>query len=742
MSIPTGFQEPGTDDHGKETEITDGRNAAAAGPETISFTLDGEQFTVSGFERSLPGMSSAGARAQLVRAGLTAEGTSLDEDAWHAVARAVVTPDAAAAQLRAQKGEPSALVEEHVEGATLRSLHTRAWLTELFPGLQPRTGQGNFSKFDPEVYGEVDEAGHPRAAVRYHYRDRAHLHAHLKETIVATRNANPEPYDRSILARRITRAVIAHPARLTFADGTEPVDVLLVRDGITRLTSAWALLTEDQPPHADDIAETAVGILLAEKPQRRGAAEKALSQRMALGRQDALSGLQAEFHQGLGSVQPADRSVRLRQTLVVPAQIMVGFRRHGSAALAARDAFDDAVRSILASVHVEFRAWEPAAQNVEVGSRAISRVVLPDLPSDNLIDGYTGLALGRRQPEGLPEIFQDKGFPPTPLWRAVLLVHFLTRPDVYEQVKRYAKAIKGTKKMSDSGYAELLGPVVDLPWRPAKTGSLKQARNAWANGGVLTKAVLGEWEPMPCGDFTELVGPALRGNQDARQTLAVAGGTALIADKLLTRNVGSAVGRTVPFRANVDKVIAGLSESEEGLWILAFAAQSFDAARECLNSFTKAQLMGRKVARMYTVPAVDLTAADKRLRDRGGVAEEPLDPWRVVEASNPEMALRAKEEARQSDTSGPERPIGDRLAGERRALRTAVREAREAVERLLGLAETPEALATTQDPFGSDDEVNRLIDEVRRLAGTIMVHRSTPDAATDDDEEAEEPLTD
>ncbi len=718
------------------------RAAGAAGPETISFYLGGEQFTVSGFERSLPGMSSVGERTQLVRAGLAAEGTSLDEDAWHAVARAVVTPDAAAAQLRAQKGHASALVEEHVEGATLRSLHTRAWLSELFPGLQPRTGQGSWAVADPEVYGQIDEEGRPCASVRYHYRDRAHLVAHLKQTIRATRDANPEPYDRSILARRITRAVIAHPARLTFADGTEPADVLVVRDGITRLTSAWAVLTDGEPPYADDIAETAAGILLAEKPQRRGAAEKARSQRMALGRQDALSGLHAEFHQGLGAAQPADRSVRLGQTLVVPAQIMVGFRRHGTAALAAQDAFDDAVRSILASVHVEFRAWEPAAQNVEVGSRAISRVFLPDLPPENLIDGFTGLALGRRRPEDLPEIFEDRGFPRTPLWRAVLLVHFLTRPDVHEQVKRYAKAIKGTTKMSVSGYAELLGPVVDLPWRGAKAGSLKQARNAWANGGVLTKAVLDEWEPMPCKDFTELIGPALDGVPDARQTLAVAGGTALIADKLLTRNVGSAVGRTVPFRANVDKVVAGLSESEEGLWILAFAARSFDADRECRNSFTKAQLMGRNVARMYTVPAVDLTAPDRTLRDRGGVAEEPLDQWRVVAASDPEMALRAEEESRKSADPGAEKTIGDRLADERRALRAAVVGARQAVERLLVLAETPEAMATTQHPFGSDDEVNRLIDEVRHLAGTIMVHRGTPDGTAEEDQETEEPEAD
>ncbi|WP_405619161.1 hypothetical protein OG292_31075 [Streptomyces sp. NBC_01511] len=735
MSISYGFQEPVMSSEGTTTQDAD--HGATSGPETISCYLGGEEFTVSGFERTLPALSSAGDRALLVKAGLASHATSLDEDGWHAVARAIVTPAAAAAQLRSEKGQASALIEEHVEGATLRSLHTRAWLSELFPALQPRTGQESLPEKDPEVHGDTDGQGRPYARVVYRYRHLEHLRTHLKQTIEATRRANPEPYDRSILARRITRAVIAHPCRLEFLDGSEPVDVLVVRDGITRLTSAWALLTEGESPYADDIADTALGILLETKSVRRGAAAKPLGQRMAIGRQDALSTLHGEFHRGVSADPPSDRAVRLGQTLVVPTQITVGIRPHGSAGLSEQEVFDDAVRSILASVHVEFRAWEPAAQNVEVGSRAISRVRLPGLPENTLRDGIIGLALGRRKPEEVPRVFGDEAVPGTPLWRAVLLTHFMTRPDIFEQVKRHAKDIKGVARMRNAAYAELLGPIIDLPWRGAKAGSLKQARNAWANGGVLTKGVMGDWTPVPCADFALLPERAWAGDNNARQTLVVAGGAALVADKLVTRNVGSAVGRTVPFRANVDQIVAGLAQSREGLWVLAFAAQNFDADRECLNSFTEAQLVGRNTSRMYSIPAVDLAATDKVRRDAGGMAAEQLTPWQVAVISDPDRAREA-EQLDQLPPAGGQKPLGERFAAERRAVRQGVDDARKAVERLLDLADTAEARATTLHPFGSDDELKKLIESVRTLAGRIVVPGQAPGTWTDEETDDED----
>ncbi|MCE0445590.1 hypothetical protein LT493_12835 [Streptomyces tricolor] len=143
----------------------------------------------------------------------------------------------------------------------------------------------------------------------------------------------------------------------------------------------------------------------------------------------------------------------------------------------------------------------------------------------------------------LPQVFGGDPAPPgTALWRAVYLVSALTQPDLLELLKDQAKAIKGGKRMSMKGFGELLGPIIDLPWRAQKKLMTKQARNAWNNGGVLSNDVARAWTPVPTDDFTTLIEPAMKGDYDARRTLAVAGGVALIADKLLTRNVGSSLG--------------------------------------------------------------------------------------------------------------------------------------------------------------------------------------------------------
>ncbi|WP_416873599.1 hypothetical protein [Kitasatospora sp. SC0581] len=704
MTAPIEFKEPGRSGQ----EIGNPTLPEQRGPESLNFVLKGEEFTISGFERQLPELSSATARGRLVRAGLADSGTALDEDGWHTVARAVVHPEAIAAQLRTQTGLASALIEEHVEGATLRSIHARVWLTELFPGLQPRTGQEALPIPDPVVRGVLDSAegqpiGQPLAMVSYLYKDQQHLRDHLRQTIVYTRDANPNPYDQSILARRITRAVIAHPCRLEFEDGTDSINVLVVRDGITRITSAWALLAGDDAK-PDEIARAASDLLLAEKPTRRNAAERSLSQRHALGRQDELEQLRGEFLRGLGD-PPSDRAVRIGQTLVVPAQIAVGLQAYPGGVLPDAELFDDAVRSILAAVHVEFKGWDSAAQNVEVGSRALRRVLLSKsvrrtAGSADLAE-VVDLAVGRIRPDQVPRVFGDREIPPTPLWRAVYLVHALTRSALYREVKRHAMDIKGTRAMTFRGYAELLGPVVDHPWRAAKKAVLQQARNAWGNGGVLTDDVLKkDWEPVPTARFTDLVPDALEGDLDARMTLAVAGGIALITDKLLTRNVGSAVGRTVPFRADVHAVVAGLSGpgNEAGLWLLAYAADRFEPDRQAKNSLTDAQLSRvTDLTTYYTYVDVDLRQPDRVARDASGV-EIALGQYRVVAASDP-VLTEQMEAKRREESGGQPLSLNEQIAQERSGLLKALETAEDRLNNLTELT-----TSSTLNAFGSKAE--------------------------------------
>ncbi len=695
--------------------------SAAAQPITVEWGK--EQVVVSDVARELPDASKVDDRAKVVRAGMASGPASLPEDAWHAVSRASINPELVAMQLRrSAESDGSLLLEEHVDGATLCSVHTRVWLTELFPGIQPRTGQNALDEDDPQVIG-VAEDGRPQAILRYRYRDRAHLRKHIWQTVEGTLTLNS--YEESILARRVTRALIVHPAVFEFeAEGEEPVHALVARDGITRLASAWKILAGPGATQAR-AAELAVETLTAEREQPPNEPPKSRSQRWALSREQRRGALREEFGRESAGEVPSLRAIQIAQTYAVPAHIAVGAKAHHTGLLPAADVFDDALRSILASVHVEFKPWDAAAQNLEVATRALKLVVQTrarEWGMEELLGEVYALAVGRRGESDTPAIFQDARIPGTPLWRAVYLLHVLTRPRLLDELRGRAKEIKNERRMTIKGYAGLLGPVVDKPWRGQKKSVVKQALKAWGNGGALSKDVLSEgWIPVPADDFTSLVEPALNGDDDARCTLALAGGTALIADKLITSNVGSALSARrepgkVPFRADANIVVAGLARegNELGLWTLALAAQRFRADRLPRNAGSRQEFGlpgGDDAGAGYQHVAVDLEAPDRIRRVEG--TEVPLLTWDVVYASDEARALKAVRDARPAAPvlwpspqpgepgeqgepepepgTGPaqeeadDRPVGQRIADQRQSLGRSLDQAQGALAKLAEL---------------------------------------------------------
>lgn len=631
-------------------------------PLSLEVPWGGETIQVSNIGRQLPQEPTAEQVSLVTEAARSNPGVRLPDAALAAIARTTTRPDALAVQLRPTTEDPSGvLLVENVEGATLHSAVTRVLTSELFPGPQPRTGMEVMEVPDPQVHGLTHD-GRPSAIVQYRYKDLTHLRNHVWQTIHATLSINS--YATSILTRSVTRNLIAHPVEITFEDDTESFHVLAVRDGITRLASAWAVLAG---PGADagEAAALARDALLGDISGSLSSGSD-LGRQLSEARENWRGELRKEFDEEAGSLAPGPRTAQIFQSYVVPAQIAVGIDGHAGRLLSPEDLFDDAIRSVLASIHVEFKQWDAAAQNVEVITRALKRVIQtgdPRWSTAQLQDVY-GLAVGRIGVDTLPELFgADTAPPATALWRAVYLVSALTQPDLLDVLKDQAKAIKGGQRMSVKGFGELLGPVIDLPWRSQKKLVTKQARNAWNNGGVLTSAVTDEWTPQPTTDFTTLVEPAMRGDVDARCTLAVAGGVALIADKLLTRNVGSSLGVAkekggVPFRSDVHRVIEGLSrqDNELGLWTLATVANTFRSDDLPQNSVTKRSLIGKETTGSTSTPyiyfRVDLEAADKIARTREGVPEM-LYEWDVVAASDPG---RAPKPALPFDTppAGPE----------------------------------------------------------------------------------------
>ncbi|MFJ6729566.1 hypothetical protein ACIQPQ_32155 [Streptomyces sp. NPDC091281] len=619
-------------------------------PLSIDVNWGADTIRVTNISPRLPTDSTESQIAAVAAAGRANPSTQLPDASWDAIARATTRPEAMAVQLRPTSDEHAGLLMvENVEGATLRSAVTRVLLSELFPGPQPRTGMEVSEVADPQVHG-ITHDGHPSAIVQYRYENLVHLRNHVWQTLHATLSLNS--YAASILTRSVTRNLITHPVEITFEDGTEPLHVLVVRDGITRLASAWSVLAGHDADPAE-VATLATDALLGRTSAAGAGAGPGLGQRLAAGRAQWRQSRRQQFDDEMKSATPGVLAAQIAQSYVVPAQIAVGIEGHDGRVLSPEDIFDDAVRSVLASVHVEFKQWDAAAQNVEVITRALKRIIQQGDPRWNTADlqAVYGLAVGRIPVTELPKVFGGDPAPPgTALWRAVYLVSALTQPDLLELVKDQAKAIKGGQRMSMKGFGELLGPIVDLPWRAKKKLVTKQARNAWNNGGVLSADVTQGWTPVPTEDFTTLIEPAMNGDDNARRTLAVAGGTALIADKLLTRNVGSSLGGRkekggVPFRADVNKVIEGLSRStnELGLWTLALAANTFRGNDLPQNSVPKQSLTGKESPETDEPPyiyfKVDLAAEDRIAVDADGVPA-PLYEWDVVAASDPDRVAR------------------------------------------------------------------------------------------------------
>jgi hypothetical protein len=761
-------------------------------PAHLSVTLSwkGENVAVSSVERALPPQSIESARDEVTAAGVANPFASLPVGAWQAVARAVINPEGTAVMLRPTTQEPAGLLlEENVEGATLRTFNTRFWLSELLPGIQPRTGMEVMDVPDPQVVGTT-EGGKPCAVVRYRYRDLEHLKDHVRQTVHSTLALNS--YAVSILGRKVTRPLITHPVEFTFEDGTESFHALVVRDGITRLASAWAVLAGPDG-EAIDAADLMVESLFGKVSGRSTADGQTLGDRLAAVRENWRHTLADEFHRAMAGPEPGDRGIYIAQTYVVPAQVAVGAEGHPGHLLAPKDVFDDAMRSILASVHVEFKAWDSAAQNVEVATRALKRVIqLGDAPvAKESLQVVYGLAVGRIPSEDLPQEYGDDRLPGTDLWRGIQLVYALTRPELYERLKEQAKTIKGGSRMSPKGFAELLGPIIDLPWRSTKKAVSKQARNAWSNGGVLARDVLKEWEPALTDDFTTLVEPAMAGDANARCTLAVAGGIALIADKLLTRNVGSTLMAPkekggVPFRSDVHLVIEDLSaESNElGLWTLALTANRFRSNALPGNAQPVRQFVRRdrkdEEGPAYVHFKVDLGQPDKVARDEYGVPV-PLFEWDVVWASDQGRAHKAyaehrlrqwpvsapfpstgtgAEESQSSsgnsattsgettwsepkpgDTSfsgsGDGVPSGRRAADSRRTLRSGLESARIALDSLMEIDRTAGSWPPLIESADFDELRQSLLElqtDLENLRRNIQGEDPTTSAETEDDE--------
>jgi hypothetical protein len=604
----------------------------------VTLDVDGEPVVVTNFRRALPEAAPAKDRVAFVRAG-ERKHLALDEDALHAAGRVFVDPSTVARMV-----DNDLLSQEVVGTAKLMVAPHFAYLTELLPLIQPRAGSAPRDVDPPRMIGNVaegeDGGAHPDAMVVFRFRDEQQLIAQVIQTVRQTLELGKN-YAPSILTKRVSRPVLAHVVRIAFDDGRS-FDIVVVRDGITRVVSSWRALYPKLT--AAELADKIVRSLLASKPSRRPHdTETAVRAR---GRDEQQKQLRGQFAEGMATGEPNERAIRIGQTLTLPVQMIVNFVVDGGGPVPVEQQFDDTVQSLVASVHGEFEPWDQSASHAAAILRALPRAVHDDAVASEVAE----IAAGFRDVSEVPDVF-DEDAPATALWRAVYVVAWLCNPDEYEGIKKHLRDLLDVTRITRGTYVSHLMTLVDLPWRSSKADTRIQARRAWNNGGPVPHHLLGtRWDPIPTSDFTTLVPKAMQGDSDARATLQVAGGIALVTDKLLLSNTGSALASgEVPFRANVNEIVANLGNTDAGLWLLARAANAFQADRRAANSYSEKEWLKNPPTDAYDIPDVDLDSPHEE--PPRGAERVRLTPYRVVLVSDPVRAAIAEAEAEKSEAA-------------------------------------------------------------------------------------------
>jgi hypothetical protein len=170
----------------------------------------------------------------------------------------------------------------------------------------------------------------------------------------------------------------------------------------------------------------------------------------------------------------------------VPVRLIVG-------AVLNEDDADDvlaaAVATAQSSRHISINRWSDAAQDAMTARRMVNHLLHRQMVSPAFAALVADEELTAEEITSLvPGWDSDPMHGPNgrihPLWRAVLIVHTLTRYRIFDEAKRFIRSDRGFGQVRDDRYAGFLGVLIDMPWRAAKPATTDVARRAWRNGPV------------------------------------------------------------------------------------------------------------------------------------------------------------------------------------------------------------------------------------------------------------------
>ncbi|MFF2189177.1 hypothetical protein [Streptomyces sp. NPDC058155] len=562
----------------------------------------------------------------------------------------------------------------------------------------------------PAPTGVRDTDGKLLAQLKIEFDSAAHARRLVEDVARETLRQEGADYSDSILSNGVMTPVEAVLTEVHYADNTTSTLTAALIDGTSRDVSAAAARH-----HLPDASANEQSRVVASTFGENFAASRAARRRKY--NRDAERYNAALIRDGLTMA-----TLRQLQTRAIPVRLIVGV-------VLGDDAADDelaaAVATAQSSRHISINLWSDAAQDAMTARRMVNHLLHQQMVSAAFAALVADEDLTAEQVRSLlpncdtgPMCNLDGRI--HPLWRAVLIVHTLTRHKVFDEAKRFIRSDRGFGQVRDDRFAGFLGVLIDMPWRAAKPHTTDVARRAWRNGGALYPGVFSGWDPVPV-TAERLRELAHDGDANAQHTLAVLSGTALMADAVLTRDTGSKVddGR-VPYRATPPVVLAPWTTTVQGRWQAKTVVETFDPTRAGGTG------EGKSAQAEYTYAHV--TESGELIPD--GAAHEVLLERHVFAQANPERAAAEQKQRRQEQVKRErEKEVSraDRNELSRINLLHTIGEARAVVDRLKAEA-TDYPVPLTEHPMGSPADWKQIRQSLRDLEDELSDVRPPADS--------------
>lgn len=572
----------------------------------------------------------------------------------------------------------------------------------------------------PRRSGARDESGALQAQLIVEFESVADAESLVEATVKETLSDQGANYSDSILGHGVMTPVEAVLVEARFTNGSPPLFLTALYDGTSRAASAGLVRhhNTDLTPE-ESIARTA-------RELRDALTTTARKRRAAYLRQAEVSNLAYERPDGL--TMPVLRQLQARR---LPVRLIVGaeFSTDDSNELPA------AISAAQSTRHISVNPWREAAKDSVTAQRTVQHLHQAGIVPEAFVHLAEDRQLTDREISKLfrgadPDLVVDRSTGRArPLWRAATIVHTLTYPDVHEEAKRFIRGDQGISSVQPERYAGFIGILVDLPWRRTKPETTDTARNAWRNGGVLSKEIFDVWDEGPVYEHVdELIKQAEAGDTDARLTLQVLAGTALLADGILTRDRGSKLGANgVTYRATPPVLLSSWAATQHGRLQAGRIIQTFDHTR------AGGPGTGRTTGAAYTYYLVD----SKGQPVRSGRGVTTLLEGHLFDQADPEKAANARKRIREEAKKNA-KPSREETNEQRRStINHHIGLAAAAVEQLEGeAADFPAKL--TEHPFGRRADWKLLVDRARELGDALLVQAppaDTPPPLFDDEDD-------